>query len=386
MPAVSIMLVAAEPSGDLLGARLIQALRRRMGGEARLFGVGGPRMAKEGVESAFDIAPLSVLGVLDALRVYPLVRRRARELGEWAAREQPDLAVLIDSWGFTLRAARAIRRQAPRVRLVKYVGPQIWASRPGRARTLAHAVDELLTIHAFDAPLFRQAGLATTFVGNPVLAPAPERSERHAPRPVAGWPSSDQVLLLAPGSRRAEVDRLLAPMEDAVVRLVRGRPNLKVVMLAADSVAEIVSARARSWPTPVRVCLGQPEHELAMARATAALACSGTVTTELAMAGVPVIVAYRLDWPTYLVARALIRTPYVSLVNVAAGRAVAPELIQPECTGRKLALAVAPLLDDPLRRAAQAEAQSAALEIMRGGVADPAAAAAAAVIAALKAS
>jgi hypothetical protein len=137
------MLVAAEPSGDALGAALAEALKATS--DVRLIGVGGPLMERHGIVSPFDIAPLSVLGIFDALAAYPLVRRRAREVGELAARERPDAAVLIDSWGFNLRVAHAVRRRFPGARLIKYVGPQVWATRPGRGRTLAKAVDQLLT-------------------------------------------------------------------------------------------------------------------------------------------------------------------------------------------------------------------------------------------------
>lgn len=375
------MLVAAEPSGDALGAALATALKVRR--DVRLIGVGGPRMAQEGIESPFDIAPLSVLGVIDALAVYPQVRRRAKEVGALAAREHPDAAVLIDSWGFNLRVAHAIRRAAPATRLIKYVGPQVWATRPGRARTLANAVDELLTIHAFDAPYFEQAGLATTFVGNPVLG------EGRAPADVArfltaiGASADDPILLIAPGSRRREVERLLRPFGGAVSELAAARPRLKVVALVAEAVASIVSEQVKAWPVSVYLAGHESERRDAMAAATAALACSGTVTTELALAGAPMVVAYRLDPPTAAIARLLIRTPYITLFNVAAGRAVAPELLQEACTGPRLAAALAPLLDDPGARQRQAEAQTAALEIMRGGIDNPIGAAAEAVLAAL---
>jgi lipid-A-disaccharide synthase len=375
-----VMLVAVEPSGDALGAALARALRRRMAGAVRFVGVGGPLMAAEGVRGSFDIAPLSVLGVFDALRIYPLVRRRAREVGELAARERPQAAVLIDSWGFNLRVARAIRRAAPKVTLIKYVAPQVWATRPGRARTLAGAVDRLLSIHAFDAPLFDAAGLPTTFVGNPVLAQAPVAANDgrsiHAP-------ADDPLLVVAPGSRRGEVARLIGPFGDACRLLSGERPRLKIAVLAADAVREAVAAGVAAWNVPATLVTGEAERRGAMGSATVALACSGTVTTELALACAPMVVAYRLDALTYPIARALLQTRYITLLNVAAGREVAPEFVQAACTGPQLAAALATLLDDPAARARQIADQSAALEIMRGGIADPSGAAAEAVIAQL---
>jgi lipid-A-disaccharide synthase len=380
-----IMLVAAEPSGDALGAGLASALRVVMAEDVRFVGVGGSLMAAQGVRSQFDIAPLSVLGVFDALRAYPLVRRRAQELGELAARERPDIAVLIDSWGFNLRVARAIRRANPLVPIFKYVAPQVWATRPGRARTLAGAVDRLLTIHAFDAPWFERAGLSTRFVGNPVLSQDFSDAEPALFRREIGADPEDPILVVAPGSRSGEVKRLLGPFGHAVSQLQGGRPGLRVVVLAADAVSEEVAAGAAAWDARVNIVRGEAKRRSAMAAATAALACSGTVTTELAVAGAPVIVAYRLDPLTYPIAKLLIRTPYITLLNVAAGGWVAPEFVQGACTGPRLAAALAPLLDTPTVRGHQIEEQFKALEIMRGGIADPSAAAAEAVIAGLPA-
>jgi lipid-A-disaccharide synthase len=385
MSPTCIMLVAAEPSGDALGAGLAAALRARLGDEVRFIGAGGSLMAAQGVRSQFDIAPLSVLGVFDALRAYPLVRRRAQELGELAAREQPDIAVLIDSWGFNLRVARAIRRASARVPIFKYVAPQVWATRPGRARTLARAADSLLTIHAFDAPWFERVGLPTRFVGNPVLSQDFSDAEPATFRREIGAGPEDPVLVIAPGSRRGEVRRLLGPFGEAASQLQAARPGLKVVVLAADAVSEEVEAGSAAWGARVEIVRGEARRRSAMAAATAALACSGTVTTELAMAGAPVVVAYRLDAFTYPIAKLLIRTPYITLMNVAVGKAVAPEFIQGACTGPLLAAALAPLLDSPTAKSRQIEEQFKALEIMRGGISDPLEAAAKAVIAGLQA-
>jgi lipid-A-disaccharide synthase len=380
------MLVAAEPSGDALGAQLASALRAKLGDQVSMFGIGGPLMAREGINSPFDIAPLAVVGVFDALRVYPLVRRRAKVAGEIAARLRPDVAVLIDSWGFNLRVAHAIRRLRPDITLVKYVGPQVWATRPGRARTLARAVDRLLTIHAFDAPCFEAAGLPTIFVGNPVLTierPDDDVVARFKEEIGAGL--ADPILLIAPGSRRGEVERLMRPFGVAAARLAARSSGLKVVVIAAEAVAEQVESGTRAWSIHSTVVHGEGWRRSAMAAATAALACSGTVTTELAMMGAPVVVGYRLDPLAYPVAKILIRTPHITLLNIAAGSMVAPEFIQGACAGPRLVAALSPLLHDPVARGRQVAAQNAALQIMRGGISNPAAAAADAVIASVPA-
>jgi lipid-A-disaccharide synthase len=378
------MLVAAEASGDHLGAALAQGLRERLGPGLRLTGVGGARMAAAGIESPFDIGELSVLGLVEGLLAYPRVVRRAEETAALARRERPDLVVLIDSWGFTLRVARRLRGLDPPPRIVKYVAPQVWASRPGRARTLARAVDELLSIHVFDAPLFQREGLPTLFVGNPALARDFSGADPAALRRRIGAGPDDAILLVLPGSRRAEIQRLAPRFEAAVTRLKADRPGLHVLVAPAEPVAAEVAATVSAWTHPVHLVHGEAARLEAMRAATVALACSGTVTTELAMAGCPMVVAYRLGSLTHALARHLIRTRYITLVNVAAGAAIVPELIQADCTGPALAVEIGRRLDDPVSRAAQIANQSAALEIMRGGIDDPVGAAADAVVAALR--
>lgn len=211
-----VMLVAAEASGDVLGAGLTRALRQRLGDQVRFVGVGGPEMAQAGVASPFDIGELSVLGIFEGLSAYPRVVRRADQTAALARTEKPDLAVLIDSWGFTLRVAQRLRRLDPKLPILKYVGPQVWASRPGRARTLARTVDRLLSIHAFDAPHFEAAGLATTFVGNPALARDFKDADPQRLRAAIGAEPDDPILLVLPGSRPKEVARLSGPFSDAV--------------------------------------------------------------------------------------------------------------------------------------------------------------------------
>jgi len=380
-----IMLVAAEASGDNLGAALAKALALRLGRSVRFVGVGGPRMAEAGVVSPFPIADLSILGLIEGLMAYPRVRRRAVETAELAVREAPDVAVLIDSWGFTLRVAQQIRRRLPDLPLIKYVGPQVWASRPGRAKTLAATVDHLLTLHAFDAPYFEREGLKTTFVGSSALTKSFIDADPARLRAHIGAEPSDSILLVLLGSRPGEVAQLSAPFGDAVLRLATDRPALKVVMPVAATVADQVRAQTAAWPVQPYLIEDERLKDDAFVAATCALACSGSVTTELALAGCPMVVGYRLGALTHAILKRLITTPYITLFNIAAGREVAPELVQDRCTGSALAAAIAPWLDDSEKRAAQIEAQNAALDAMgRHDIGDPAERAADAVIEVLK--
>jgi lipid-A-disaccharide synthase len=366
-----VMLAAAEASGDALGADLARALRARLGEDTRFIGLGGPAMAGEGVNSPFDISELSVVGLLEGLLAAGRAARRADELAELAVRERPDAAVLIDSWGFSYLLAKRLRKRLPGLPLVKYVLPQVWASRPARARTAARLFDRLLSIIAFEAPVFEAADGKVDFVGHPALA-AHSPGDGARLRARLGVSASDPILLVLPGSRPSEVARLMGPFEDAARRLKAGRPGLQIVLVAAPTVAQAVKSRLATWPGPVHLIEDTQGKQDAFVAATVALACSGTVTTELAAAGCPMVVAYRLGAVTYQIARRIVRTRYITLFNIAAGEEIAPELIQDRCTGPALAGELARRLDDPAMRARQAEAQREALQALGVGGPPPA--------------
>ncbi len=368
---LTVMLVAAEASGDALGAGLARALKARLGDGVRFVGVGGSRMAAEGVDSPFDIASLSILGIFEAVAAYRTVVRRVADTAALAAREKPDVAVLIDSWGFTLRVAQALRKASPDLPLVKYVGPQVWATRPGRAKTLAASVDHLLSIHSFDAPWFEAEGLKTTFVGNPALAKDFSRADPARLRAAIGAGAGDDILLVLPGSRPAEIKLVMPVFEEAVKRLKAGRPDLHVVIPAAGTVLESVRAKVAGWPFRAHVIEDEQLKDDAFVAGTVALACSGTVTTELALAGAPMVVAYRIGAASYAILKLIFKSPWVTMFNIAAKDFVAPEFLQAECTPDRLAAAVAERLDDPALRARQTAAQNAALEVMGRGGPDP---------------
>lgn len=366
-----VMLVAAEASGDRLGAGLAAALRRRLAGGVRFVGVGGPAMAEQGIESPFDIAELSILGLFEGLKAYPRVLRLAHRTAALAARDPPDIAILIDSWGFNLRVAHRLRRALPGLALVKYVAPQVWASRPGRARTLAGAVDHLLSINSLDAGYFEPLGLPTSFVGNPALAREITQADPEALRRRIGAGPTDPILLIAPGSRPSEIARVGPPFADAARRLLASHPALKIVVPVAETVRGLIHDWAGSLPAPAVLLEDQPGRESAMTAATVALACSGTVATELALAGCPMVIGYRLGVVTYAILSRLLTAKYITLFNLAADEEIAPEFVQDACTGKALAAALAARLDDPELRRVQVARQNAALDLMGRGATDP---------------
>lgn len=376
MTPLKVMLVAAEASGDALGAGLARALRARLGDQVTFVGVGGAKMAEQGVESPFDIAQLSILGILEGLKAYPTVRARLKDTVALAAREKPDVAVLIDSWGFNIRLAHALRKLDPTLPLVKYVAPQVWAYRDGRARSLAKAVDLLLSIQPMDRPYFDAAGLESVFVGNSALAKRFDHADGARLRAAIQVAPDTPMLLVLPGSRPSEIERVMPAFEDAVRRLKADRPDLAIVVPAAYTVSEAVKARVAGWPFRAHVLEDEGSKDDAFVAGDVALACSGTVTTELALAGRPMVVGYKTGAVTYAILKRLMKPKWITLFNIAAGKTIAPELIQAACEGEGLAREVARLLDDPARRARQAAEQTAALDKMGRGMPDPSEAAA----------
>lgn len=358
-------MVAAEASGDQLGAELIDAIRARAP-ETVFAGVGGPAMQERGVKSAIDIGGLAILGLIDGVKAYPRVVRLADATADAAEQFAPDTAVLIDSWGFTLRVAKRLRARMPGVRLVKYVGPQVWASRPGRAKTLSATVDHLVCIHDFETPFYAEFGLPCTVCGHPALGRY-RQGDGAAFRDRHGL-GDRPVLLLLPGSRRSELRRTGPVLAAAAKRIVAAHPELKVVMVAARPVASLVNILADESGLDPLVIDEAAGKEDVFAAATAALATSGTVTTEVGLQETPVVVGYRLGWVTWALARLLLyKAPFATLMNVAAGREVAPEFIQTRCTPENLAEALTPLLFDAGARAAQVAAQDRALATMGRG-------------------
>ena len=376
---LKIMLVAAEASGDALGGGLAAALTARLGPDVVFVGVGGPRMAEQGIRSPFDIAELSILGWIEGLKAYGVVKRRVRDTVALAVAEKPDAVVLIDSWGFTIRVARALRRALPGIPLIKYVGPQVWASRPGRAKTLAASVDHLLALYAFDAPWFEREGLPTTIVGSQALHADFGESDPAAWRAAHGIAGEARLLLVLPGSRPSEI-RLMTPVYEAVVaRLKAADPTLEVAVVAAGTVADDVTGRLAGWPFRVHL-VAESEKYAAMRAASVALATSGTVSTELALAGVPMVIGYRFQPLSYAIMKPFFTGKYATLFNHAADAEIARELIQNDATPELLAAEVGRLLADPEARRLQSERQTAALDLMGREGRDPSEIAAEAVL------
>jgi len=364
-----IFLIAGEPSGDALGARLMGALRERTHGGVRFAGVGGEGMEAAGLPSLVPISDLAVMGVAEVLPRARRIFRRVEETVAAVRRLQPDAVVTIDSSGFTWRVAQRLRRRGERVPLIHYVAPMVWAWRPGRARRMARWYDHLMTLLPFEPPYFEKVGLSTTYVGHPVVECGADAGDgadfrrRHAIDPEA------TVIAVLPGSRRGEARRLLPIFRSAVDRLRRRYGDLRVVIPTVGTVFDEVSAAVRDWPAPAIVLRGAIAKYDAFAASNAALAASGTVTLELALARVPMVVAYRVNPLTHAILRRLVKVRFANLINIILDRAAIPELLQEDCTPERLATELTRLLDDRLARERQLQACDEGLaRLGRGGV------------------
>jgi lipid-A-disaccharide synthase len=368
-----IYLVAGEASGDVLGARLMAALRARRP-ELDFAGVGGAAMAGQGLTSLFPLHDLAVMGFLEVLPRLHHLRHRLRQTANDIAARRPDVVVTIDSPGFTLRLLKAIQHVG--AKRVHYVAPQVWAWRERRVRHYHGLWDQLLCLLPFEPAFFARHGLPATFVGHPVLESGAGRGDAARFRAAHGIDPASRMITLMPGSRRTEVGRLL-PVFAAALRRLTG---LVPVVPVAAPVAEAVRSATREWPRqPVMVTDLQDKHD-AFAASAVALTKSGTSTLELAIAAVPMVVSYRVNPLTAVIARRLFTVSHVSLVNLLAEREVVPELLQQACTPDRLASAIRTLIDDPRAAAAQRAAFGDVIALLRPAAGAPSAAAAAAVL------
>lgn len=336
-----IYIVAGEQSGDALGAKLILALRAARS-DVEFAGVGGPQMEGAGLRSLFSITELAVMGLLEVLprirHIAGLLRATERDI----LARRPDVVVTIDSPGFTLRLLARLRTSG--LKRIHYVAPQVWAWRESRVRKYPGLWDRLLCLLPFEPAFFAGHGIAASFVGHPAVEARVDQGDaatfraRHAIAPDA------PILLLLPGSRRSEVSRLLPIFGEVAQHLTARHPRLVTVVPVASAVARSVLAGTQDWPTRPVIVTDLADKIDAFAAATAALTKSGTSTLELALAGVPMVVAYRLNPITAFVVWATVKVKYASIVNLLLDRFLAPEFIQGDCTVENLTAATGALL------------------------------------------
>lgn len=352
-----IMLVAGEPSGDALGGELMEALKQLTGGAVRITGAGGPKMIAEGLVSIFPMSDTSVMGPREVIPRLPLILRRMRETADFAVRERPDVMVIIDSPDFTHMVAKRVAKRAPDIPIANYVSPSVWAWRRGRARAMAKYVSRVLALLPFEPDFFRaEAALDCVYVGHPAIERLPIEGSGKAFRAARGIAPDQPLLMLLPGSRTNEVKRLIADFGATAALLARDIPDIKFVLPTVPHVRHLVEEAVKTWTVPVELVESEDEKRAAFDAATAALAASGTVSLELGLARVPMVIAYKIDPIAAWVVSGLLKVPSVVIVNLILDRPSVREFLQYAAKPPALAEALKPLLSDtPERRRAIAD-------------------------------
>ncbi len=351
---MNIFVIAGEPSGDKLGGALMQGLRT-LEPDVVFDGVGGPLMQAQGLSSRFDMSELSVMGIAEVLPKYRSLMRRINETAAAVVNTVPDVLVTIDSPDFCLRVARRVKAANPNIRTAHYVAPTVWAWRPGRAAKMAQMVDQVLALFPFEPPYMEAAGMVCNFVGHPVVAePVATDADAMAFRERHGIGDAPCLLVL-PGSRRGEVGRLAPIFAEALRLVLAARPEIRVVLPAASSVAALVAELTRDWPgAPIildprgqTVEAEATERRAAFRAANLALAASGTVSLELAAAGTPMVIAYDMNWLSRQLVTRMLQVDTVTLVNLVSDTRVVPEFLGANCMPKAIATSLLQVMADP---------------------------------------
>ena len=343
-----MFIVAGEASGDNLAAKLMAALRSATGDRVRFEGIGGASMAAQGLSSLFPMRDLSLMGMAEILPHLPRLIRRLRATAAAIESSRPSVVVTVDSPGFSFRVAKRVRPLG--IPLIHYVAPQLWAWRPGRGRELAGLIDHLLALLPFEPEFFESYGVPCTFVGHPVIEAGLAEGSASRFRERYGLADSSPMVVVLPGSRHTEIRRLLPVFGRALHLLAERHAGITAAIPVVEAVAETVRATVSRWRVPALLLDNTADKIDAFAAATAAITKSGTVTLELAIAGVPMVVCYRVNPLTAMLMRRLLKVDAVALVNLLAGQRLVPELLQDRCTPEAIAQTVSDLLDHPERR------------------------------------
>lgn len=344
------MLVAGETSGDVLGAGLMDALVAQSPVPLKFSGVGGPEMEARGLSSIFPMSDIAVMGPREIIPRLPLIFRRIWQTVRHAVEQKPDIVVVIDSPEFTHMVSKRIARRAPDIPIVDYVLPSVWAWRQGRARAMKKYIRRVLALLPFEPRFLKTVGVDCVYVGHPAIERLPEAGSGTRFRESRGITPETPLLLVLPGSRLNEVKHLVDIFGDVVRRLADEMPGLRIVVPVVPHVRPLVEASVAKWGVTVDVVAGEEEKKAAFDAATAALAASGTVSLELALARVPMVIAYRAEAVVGWFALNVLKIPSVVLVNLILDRPSVREFLHSRCTAEELAAGLRPLLSDTVER------------------------------------
>lgn len=339
-----IYLIAGEPSGDMLGARLMRALKNK-DPNIKIIGIGGENMEKEGLKSLFDISDLAIMGLAEVIPSIPKVLRHIKESVADIAEHKPDAVITIDSWSFCARVHKALRKKKIKTLQMHYVAPQVWAWKKGRAKTMYKYIDRLLTLFPNEPAYFTPYNLPTDFVGHPVVESSMIEAKAEDFLQKYHIPSDNKIVLLLPGSRHNEVARLLPVFLETAAALKQKHPELFFVLPTVRTVEKRVKNMLKEHHSDILVLTSQQDRYAASRAAVAAIAASGTVALELAVINVPHLVAYKVPTLTAMLARLITNIKYVNLTNILLDKPIIPELLQENCTKENLLATAENLLD-----------------------------------------
>ena len=363
--AIRIFLIAGEPSGDLLGGRLMAALKSQTRGNVEFLGIGGQNMEKEGLDSLFPIHDISLMGLAEIIPKILKLRQLIFSTVKAVEGFSPDVLITIDSPGFCLRVLKRLNKNNIKTKKVHYVAPSVWAWRSGRVKKFAKEFDHLLTLLPFEPSYFIPNGLPSTFIGHAVIESDIEKIDGPSFRKKYNINFKAPLICVLPGSRLGEVRRHLKPFGAAVLLLKQNFPKLNVVIPTLPILKAEVWKIVKNWDINVTLVDSQNSRFDSMAASNIALAASGTVSLELGLIRVPCVIAYRVNPITSLIARFLIKVSYFNLINILLDREVTPEFIQEKCSGRNLSAALQDLLTDKNAYQNQQDAVTKALKLLR---------------------
>ncbi len=331
-----IYLIAGEPSGDLLGSRIMRALRKKTDNTVCFAGVGGETMIKEGLPSLFNIKDLAVMGFIEVLPSIPKILRHLNEIIDDIQQKKPDIIMTIDSFSFSIRVHQKLQKAGIDIPHIHCVAPQVWAWKKERAKTLGQYVQHLFCLLPTEPAYFTPHGLTAEFVGHPVIEGGADKGNATSFRQKHHIPDDKKILCLLPGSRKNEIKYLVPIFKSVAEQLYQKHPDLCVVIPTVDTVADKLKTYFASWHVPYVIVQGEKERYDAFATAQVAVAASGTVSLELALAGVPHLIAYKVSKLSGWLARKLLKIKYVNLINLQMDKEIIPELLQEDCTVEKI--------------------------------------------------
>ena len=332
-----IYLIAGEPSGDLLGSRFMRAMRKECGDNVEFYGVGGDTMEKEGLKSLFDISDLAVMGLVEVIPAIPKILGLINQTIADIERVRPDVVMTIDSWSFSSRIHKKLRKLKTGIPQVHYVAPQVWAWKKKRAQTMYKYIDLLLTLFPYEPKYFTPYHLQAEFVGHPVVESPAITADGEAFRKKYNIAADEKIITVLPGSRKTEVSKLLPDFLAAVKLLQKQNEKFRFVVPTVKTVAPAVKAVVSNSGLPIIVLESETDRYAAFRASSAAIAASGTVALELAICGVPHIICYKVSPLTAMLVRRFLKIQFVNLSNILLGREIVPELLQEQCVPANIA-------------------------------------------------